>query len=197
MWKIKYRWKYYWRLVWQGTLAILDTPAQILPIPASLYLSFMWGGEQMIGEDFSHLLKAAGALILTLPVWFIINILIAPFRVLREEEKLGYWIDNRFVYHLPVHIKTILSYAKDDGKSYRFAVKEAPSKSFVQFKIENEGGLGSVLITNHEKNEFDWGTGQIRCGVRLNYKREAVVKIKMPQDSAETVSTISMIYWEK
>ena len=151
----------------------------------------------MVNQDLSLLLKAVLALIFTVPIWFLINLFIAPFKVLREESKLGYWMGERFVYHIPVHIKTILSNDSDDGKALRFAVKDAPPRSFVQFKIENEGGLGSLLITNHEKNDFDWGTGQVRCGVRLNDKQEAVAKIKMPEGSAETVSTISMIYWEK
>lgn len=152
-------------------------------------------------KEVTSLGKTFLAITMTLPIWFVINLILSPFKAIKEEKEEGEWNGRRFVYHFPKHIHTFLITPDRDKENLRISIKGVPGKSFVQFKTEYDGGLAALLIKNHEKTRRAFaGTSdslrKITYGVRLNSKSETVIELICPQNSSETVARVMAIYFE-
>lgn len=201
MWKLNYRIARYCTIVKRDTLSPIFDRTQFfnfLTIPIFLLLSAMAGD---IMQEVTSLGKTFLAMVMTFPLWIGINLILGLFKIIKEEREEGEWNGRKFVYHSPKHIHTFLITPDRDKENVRIMIANIPANSFVQFKIEYDGGLASLQIKNHEKSQFGFvntpeNLRKITYGIRLNNKSETVVEFSCPQNSSETVARVMAIYFE-
>jgi len=192
--------KLYWKIVWRDfKQPVMDNANlfQFLTIPILVYLSFPSWAEYLSSPELSQFKRGTLAFALSIPTWFVLNLILAAIRLKNEERKEGTWEGNRFVYHVPKHIKTVVGLPSAEVSITRLHVPDVPAKAMVKFKFEYEGGLGKAQITNHEKSVWSWnGIGpKTTHELRLDGKAETVLAVNCPVESIETVIRIYSIYW--
>lgn len=199
MWfKSKYRLKKYGSILLRDTFSPIFNEHsffQFLTIPIFLLLSASVGD---LNTDVWGLSKSLFAAVITIPVWVIINIPLCIFRMLNEEKKEGYWLEERFIFHYPKLVKTLVIDQQKNQQTVRIAVNVAPAQSFVQFRTEYDGGLGFIEITTHEKNTTFLGISrETLYGSRISNNKQIVVRMHSSNGSDKSICRIFALYFEK
>ncbi len=111
----------------------------------------------------------------------------------------GTWKNNRYIYDAPRLIQTFSVGPEDEGRFFRFRVNGVASESYVQFKVEYDGGIATALIVPHEKQQVNWRrvTRKTQAAVRLRNDNTTVLKVHVPPQSDMTVIRIYALWWEK
>ena len=138
-------------------------------------------------------------MLLTVPIWVVLNLVLAPFRVCKEEREKGKWHGRRFVYHSPHQVFTTLVGPSDHGKYINFMVEDAEPNTFVQFKIVYDGGLAKVRIQSPmDRLPANWeGIGRnTQYGAKIDKNRMAGFDVHCPENSDSTIVRIQMLSWE-
>ena len=111
----------------------------------------------------------------------------------------GTWQGNRFIYDTPQPVLTKALRPEDDGKFFRFQVPNVLPNSFVQFRVEYDGGTAKALVVSHESQEVGWQsiTRNTQAGVRIADDSTTVLKVHVPQNSDMTVVRLYTLWWER
>jgi hypothetical protein len=139
----------------------------------------------------------------SVPVFFMLNLVFALFRVRKNEKELGEWYGSRFVYHEPRRLLTVMVDENDNDKHWSFGVEDAEGGSLVSYFIETD------RTDNRAKVELAWPGGQrmISLGNRgpMNLpkgsfrlpesRRMSLLTHIEPQSTATTVR-VFMTGWE-
>jgi hypothetical protein len=204
LWALKIR-RYarlWWRIGLRDTLAPFFDKKDIfhlLSLPIFLLLIFIASGEDAMKIEIWSLGMVGTALLLTLPIWFVLNLLLAPFRVWKEERDRGRWFGHRFVYHSPQPVFTTLVAPSDNGNSIRFTVEDAEPNAFVQFKIIYDGGLAKVRIESplaRILGDWDAVSRRTQYGARIDSRRTAILSALCPENSDPTIVRVQMLTWK-
>lgn len=196
MWKFRNRVSRCWGIAKRDTLSPIFDKSQffnLLTIPILLLLSSMVGDAV---EEVTSLSKTFLAIAMTLPIWFLINLVLSPLRAIKEEKDEGTWNGNKFTFNMPEHVATFSFSSSENGKRIRFQSKKLAPNSLANFKIVYDGGNGFIKLSNHENTEMP-GDRDTQYSVNLNKKSEAVIEVCIPSDSRDTTATIYMLSFEK
>ncbi len=140
------------------------------------------------------------AIILTLPIWFAVNLILSPFRAHKEEKEKGSWSGNRFNYNSPLLIHTHHITPSDNEAFKTIKIREAEKNSFCLFKFEYDGGIAEATVNIHQNNFCFWemfDKNNQQVGVRITKNKETKMIFKCPQDSDQTTVRLYLLYWEK
>jgi hypothetical protein len=116
-------------------------------------------GQKGVTARIDNIGATALSTIAALPIWALINLIIAPFKAAKAEAELGDWQGARFVYRQPQLAITCEWMPTDNGK-------------FVPIKLKIDGGL---LIDY--RIEVDGPTDRINCIVLGAYFFRPLEKI--------------------
>jgi len=137
----------------------------------------------------------------SIPVFFVLNLVFAVFRVRKKERELGEWFGPRFVYHQPRRLATALVDESDNGKPLRFGVDDAEDGALVSYAIETD------RTDSRAKVELAWPGGQrpMDFGVPMNLpkgsfrlpeSREMSLLAYVDPQSTVTTVRVFMTGWE-
>ena len=154
----------------------------------------------ILGGFKEYILQAGNkpfVMFLTVPVWILICIIIAFFKTFKQEKELGYWDGNQFIFQAPFCIKTVKLQTKDNAKCFRIKIKELPKNSFVNFKVDYQGGLNHLRIKTHENSQTVGNTSRnTTYGVRINSNKEFLYEVCAKTGSVDTICYISLLSWK-
>lgn len=193
--KLLYRIGLCWKITKKDTLSPLFEKSQffqLLTIPIFLLLAFMAGD---LTENLFSLSQTFTAIVLTIPIWFVINLILSPFRMLKEEKDLGAWIGDQFIFHEKKLIKTLAIQPFDNETEITVKIPDIPKKTIVRYKIEYHGGLAKVQHSIFMAINFDVIQRDKQSGGFL-YKTDPKFLIHCPQNSDQTIARIYLISWE-
>lgn len=181
------------------TIAPLRDPLgrlQLLSVPFFLLVVFLALGVEQVKEEALLQWAALQALIYALPVFIVWNLIIALFGANKKIAEKGQWINNRFVYHTPLHIYTTQFGPSDDGKEQTIKVTDAEPNTFVQFRLDHYGGRGVAGINGYGLLLHQIGISRnTNFGARIGKKREITVVFKCPENSDDTTVRIYVESW--
>jgi hypothetical protein len=115
-----------------------------LTIPFFIFFVFVLTGTKGMMDKALVMTASALAVICTLPVWAVLNLLLAPIRAIAEEQKLGGWHGNRFIYYEPKLLGAAVCSPSDNGKYAEIPVKDIPPGAVIDYKIEIEGPANRI-----------------------------------------------------
>lgn len=194
------RWaKQYRRILWRESVAPLYERGlllQLLSIPFLLIITLLVLDKASALEELATWTIAVLAVVATVPIWIGINILRVPALISKEERENGEWFGPRFVYRAPRLVHAVQVGPRDNERFLPFHIDDAEPDSFVQLKLEHDGGLavaGAGLIKQPVH-----GHGVIRetrYGVRLSGQSSRLY-VECPENSDPTVVRVYMLSWE-
>lgn len=137
----------------------------------------------------------------SVPLFFLLNLLFAIFRVRKNEKRLGEWFGTRFIYHHPIRLVTALVDESDNGKPLKFAIEDAEDNALVSYAIETD------RTDSRAKVELAWPGGQrpMDLGVPMNLpkgsfrlpkSREMTLLTHVEPQSTVTTARVFMTGWE-
>ncbi len=137
----------YSRLDLAGALALL-------PFLFVVWIAF---GQETVEQEAALRAAALGSIIVLLPVYFLINLIRAPFIVAQEDKKLGHWDGTAFIYHEPKIVFTKLFTVEDNEKIFQIPLPDCEPYSFVSFYVKVKRGpdrIRTVILPG-----LSWGNG--------------------------------------
>lgn len=163
-------------------------------------LSPEWTSDKRLSW-FAGELDAVIAIILSIPLFFLLNLVFGFFRVRKQELALGGWFGSRFIYHEPQRLFTALVDEKDNGKVFPFEIQDVENGALVSYAIETGRTDGRVKV------ELAWPGGQrpMDFGAPMNFpkgsfrlptsRKMSLLTHVEPQSTATTVR-VFMTGWE-
>jgi len=134
----------WWRIVLEETSApLFDTNArlQLLSLVALLIFVLTPEGKEPLHESLTNLRRTTEALAYALPIFILLNAVVAAFKATREQDRLGVWTGNRYSFHSPQHISTTVVTDADNGKLNPFKIEGLPTGSSVELIVQVEKGF--------------------------------------------------------
>lgn len=120
----------------------------VLSLPIFLFLLAMWVGSTEATQEIEIWWAGKVALVLTLPVYVLINALRAPFLIAKEERELGIWIGYKFVFHEPKHVRTV--HLPKDKVEHQDLVKipycEPFSSVHLRWEVDDLGDPAAAIL---------------------------------------------------
>lgn len=162
--------KQWWRITLSSTLAPLTDASALLEFLITAALVFL--GFVRWREQVESLIEVMLALVLAVPVFFVIKGVLAVFKVRAEERKLGVWQGNKFIYHSKLHVYTVEVSAKDNGAKLVFKLKDPEIDSLVETIVEvdrHDEKVRALVVwtSDNTKGDLSGITRQTRSSLRL------------------------------
>ncbi|HSI94813.1 MAG: hypothetical protein ACAH09_09440 [Methylophilaceae bacterium] len=141
--QLRYWLKSWWQFIKQDSLApLLDSSARLNFISVFALLIFILPPEGYVAwrGELTNTIRALNAFLYSLPIFIIVNSICSIFKTIKHQERLGIWVGNRFVFHEPIHLKTLLVTSDNNDTPISFTVSEFPTREAsvdLIAKIEN------------------------------------------------------------
>ena len=137
----------------------------------------------------------------SVPLFFIANLIFSIFRVKKNEQNLGEWFGNRFIYHEPQRLLTVLVDENDNETPKVFPIHDAETNSLVSYVIQTD------RADNRAKVELAWPKGQRaldfgqpmnlpKASFRLPPERKMSLITNVESNSTVTTVRVFMTGWE-
>jgi len=142
-----WRFRHCLRLCLRGIWAPLISPGALfgfLTIPFLMFFIFVLAGKAEMMEKLGLLFASTLAVVATLPVWAVLNLIVAPFRAVADERKTGDWQGQRFIYYEPKLLATSVFSPDDNGKYAEIRGEGIPPGAVIDYKIEIEGPANRI-----------------------------------------------------
>jgi len=150
---------------------------------------------------FTGTYDALEAIVYSIPLFFLLNLFFAIFRIQKKEKQLGSWFGPRFIYHKPQQLLTVLVDEKDNGKSFIFDIKDAEDNAIISYAIETDRTDKRVKV------ELAWPNGEklidsgnpmnfTKGSVRLTKSRTMAIITNIEPCSTVTTVRVFMTGWE-
>ena len=181
----------------RNLLSPLGDPQQWIAIGGLLIVAFFAvkaGATTHIALIATHLNDYALAILTALPLWLAVNVIRTAYDVVHDENQLGEWHGNRFVFFEPHLVGMFRCRATGHVEMYRFNVPFVEPNAFMEFSMELDPdvrqraawSLGGTVHTGVTP-AIQWpGTG----GVKLA-GREATLKLQL---ELNTVSVTARVF---
>ena len=190
--------------------AIAETLAPLTDSNARLYyigvvvLIFLLAPRRGIEADISAKITALQGFenfLYSLPVFLLLNLFFGVFRVAKGERQKGEWFGNRFVYHQPVRLLTVLVDELDNEKPIKFKITDAEDDSLVSYIIETDRMDRRVkveLAWPGGKRPMDFGSPRDSSRGSFRLPNERAMSLLCNIEPASTVTTVRvyMTSWE-
>jgi hypothetical protein len=140
--------KLFWSIFLRGLYSPIANAGAffgLITIPFLLFFLSAFLGQKGVSGRIDTMAATVLSTIAALPIWALINLVIAPIKALNAERQLGSWQGARFLYREPQLVLTCEWRAEDNGK-------------FVPIPLKIDGGL---LIDY--RIEVDGPTQRINC----------------------------------
>ncbi|WP_157954224.1 hypothetical protein [Saccharospirillum mangrovi] len=140
-------------------------------------------------------------IIYSIPLFFLANLVFSIFRIRKNEKMIGAWFGNRFIYHEPLRLLTVLVDENDNENPFVFAINDAEDDSLVSYVIKTD------RIDNRAKVEIAWARGFRpmdcgkpmnipKCSIRLPKGRKMSLITNVEPNSTVTTVRVFMTGWE-
>jgi len=174
-----------------------------LTIPFFIFFISVFAGKKGMTDEARVIFSAALAAISALPVWALINLILAPFRTAAEERKLGSWHGNRFVYHTPRSVLTTEWSPANNGTYREFLVPDIPEGAVIDYKIEITGPptkINCVVFGAYYMRPVEQVLKEMRFAshgrVVLQKKRRLQLLCHSDPSSIPTIVNVAILAWE-
>ena len=200
-----------WRTIRQGTRNALKNTfcpfltsagfLQFLSWPTFLWLVFFLLGAKQMGDEAAILLAGVAATLSAVPLLFLINLILSPFRVHFEEKEKGVWQDGHFVYHEPQLLASFWLGPAESGVIYPVVAQDAEPNSLVSYKIEYEtttDRLKAQIIIHPKQQPLSWDvvSQKTRGSLRVGKSRTMyLISNSLPETVPASVR-IYMLSWD-
>lgn len=208
LWRIKLRrWARLWFAAWRrDTLAPCFDRRELfrfLSTAAFITLLFVFWPIRA-NEELTLLGVGWVAVFVLLPVWIVLNGVLAPFRVWNDEQKKGRWIGRRFQYLESQLVSLTPWTVADNGKTAEIIFDDAEPNSSVVLRTEILGapsrthatvspyGMRSIFDLAGLPRNFGNGSGS----VRVDQHRKATLWAEQLPGSDPATIRIFMESWE-
>lgn len=198
------RWvRFWWRITVRDSLSPVFNRQglyRLLQIPVFLFLVNLAVGAGEMERELLLWWAAKLAVLLTIPLFVLVNTLLAPFRVWKEERDKGRWFDSRFVYHQPQTIFTILVSPADNDRVFNFTANDAEPNSLVYWKVEIDGAAKrtKAMVVIHPNQDIgNWDIYHGHTGsVRVAKDRAMYLRIHCLPETDATIVRVQILSWE-
>lgn len=140
-----HQWLRIWRriVVEESSAPLFDTSArlQFLSLVALLIFVLTPEGMEPLREGLINWRRTTEALAYALPIFVLLNAVIAILKATQEQDRLGLWTGNRFSFHSPQHISTVVVTDADNGKLNQFKIEGLPLGASVELIVQVEKGF--------------------------------------------------------
>jgi len=153
-------------------------------------------------DEAAVLLAGAGAVLVAVPLFFVVNLLLAPFRILADEKRIGTWTGGLYTYNEPQLLATIRITPDDDNRVFPIFAKDAEPNSLISYKIESEQSEHRVKVqvcfSKKTGPIMNWGTirQDRRGGIRVGKDRKMYLAAKTRPEYDAVTFRIYMLSWE-
>lgn len=130
-------------MVEETAAPLFDTSArlQFLSLVALLIFVLIPEGRDPLREGLTNWQRTTEALAYALPIFVLLNGLIAIFKAAREQDRLGVWTGNRFSFHTPQRISTTVVTDADNSKLTPLKIEGLPKGASVELIVQVEKGF--------------------------------------------------------
>lgn len=140
------------------------------------------------------------AFVLAVPAFAFMNGVVAFFKVRAEENKLGVWQGNKFIYHSKLHVYTVEVSAKDNDEKLLFKLNDPEIDSLVETIVEidrhDERVRALVVFTYDDlKGDLRGITKQTRSSLRLPKDRILRLKTYAEPEAIPTTIRVYISSW--
>lgn len=161
---------------------------------------FLGGESALIGGLTTVVAAALTMLLVSIPLWVLMQAILALFKVGREDRALGYWDGHSFVYHEPMHVKTISVSPEDCHEWKEFDIpKDVELGVLATFTTKIDGAKDRIKVTFHPEYaeaQMVWGTAGSQSGIRFPKNRKASIKVQMLSGTVRSRIRIYLLKWE-
>jgi hypothetical protein len=112
---------------------------QALSFPFFIYFIFSAEGFSAVSEQLVDTELAFKAILWAVPAFIVWNAIAAIFKVKEEEEKLGKWLDNCFVYNEPILVYRARVNKSNNNQFHEFKVDQAEPDGYVELEYKFSG----------------------------------------------------------
>lgn len=192
------RWRQTWPVFGERLKApIHETNLILALLPAPITLMFyQWiFGAQRMKEELGIFVIGTLAFLGSYFAYAVVSLVSAPFIAAKREKERGGRHGDKFVYHIPLYIQTILIEPKDDLKWITIKINDAEPDAFVYFKFEFDKGKGFLSIGPMQGREHTEQIRKIEYGLRLDRNRGASFQVNCPVNSDPTIARVYVLYW--
>lgn len=190
--------------------AISETAAPLSDTSARLnYIGFLvvlflifpqWTLEEK-ATWFEASINGLIVIIYSIPLFFLANLLFSIFRVKKNEDNLGKWFGNRFIYHEPRRLLTVLVDEYDNEKPSIFPIHDAESGSLVSYVIytdrtDNRAKVEIAWPKGHRALDFGQPMNLPKGSFRLPTERKMSLITNVEPNSTVTTVRVFMTGWE-
>lgn len=156
----------------------------------AFFVNFYFSSDKL--EEVAKALQAFISAMIFGSIWLPFITIFAFFKV----KNIGIWNGNKFIFNQPQYVGTYNFIPSDNSKIKKISVKKAPANSLVKFKLDYNGGLGFIKLSNHQDTQMP-GDRETQYSVRLNNKSEVFLEFCMPTESRDTNVIVNVISFEK
>lgn len=199
-WRLRACWKR-WFTDLYAPLVSMTALFGFLTIPFLLFFLLAFGGEKAMLDRSTLFGASALATIAALPIWALILAIVAPFRVIAEEKKLGGWQGSKFIYLAPKLITTAEAQAGDG--TIEFKVDDIPPGAVIDYRIEVEGSAArfngvvfGAFFVRPIKDIFDTTRFTPRGKVVLRKDRSLRLLCRLTAASLPMIVRVYALSWE-
>ena len=158
------------------------------------------GGGAEVSSKITAL-QAFETFLYTLPIFLVLNIFFAVFRVAEQERKKGEWFGVRFVYHQPVQLATVLVDELDNDRPILFRIDDAEPNSLVKYVIETDrqdSRVKTELAWSNGKRPIDFGAPRNSQRASFRLPKDRTMSLLCHTEPGSTVTTVRVFMnsWE-
>lgn len=147
----------------------------LITIPFSLFFVSAFLGDKGLTARIGTLGATALSTVAALPIWAIINLVVAPIRALMAEKELGSWKGARFVYREPQLVLTYEWTPNDNGQVIPIPL-QIDGGLLVDYKIEIDGPASRINCIVLGAYYFRPLDEVMKSGTRFDLRGRVVVK---------------------
>jgi len=205
LWRIKAKRfaRMWWRVTWSSTIAPLtEASARLQYLTAVALVLFILPPYGFVRwrEHVQSLTDLVLACILAVPVFFLWNCCLAVFKVRAEENKLGAWHVNKFIYYSKLPVRTFVVSAEDNDSKLLFKVDDPEIGSLVDTIVEidrHDDSVRALVLWPHDnlKGDLRGITRQTQSSLRLPKDRTLWLKTYAEPEVTPTIIRVYISSW--
>jgi hypothetical protein len=183
---------------------LTDAPALLNYLGVLILLAVLsprWGPARQLDVAIAQT-EAVQVVLWSLPAFVLLNAVRAVFRVPKQERARGIWRGDRFVYHEPRVVLTVLVNEEDNGRANRFLPPDdVPRSALVWYVIDVDrfdNRVTAALVFAYENVEAGWrtsGSHLPRGGIRLSANGKLSLVTRAEPNSTLTTVRVLITAW--
>ena len=128
-----------WRAFWSDVTSVIRDSQQMLTVSLAVLASYgavKSGGLTAVVSQIAAFQTWEATLIAALPMWILVNAVLAPFRAKKLQDEKGRFIGNQFVYNTPELLDVVEWRPTDNGSAKPIVLKHPEKNSLLRVSLD-------------------------------------------------------------